>query len=112
MAFEPKSIEYFEKANLLFMEIDDKKGLNQVKMNEAYVYASMGKLEEFFQMNQEAIEFFESIGFTYHLMKETEYLSGQRKKDSEYLKMVSRMMRSTLRSQAENSRKEALGSTA
>ena len=36
-----KSLEYFEKANLLFMEIDDKKGLNQVKMNEAYVYASM-----------------------------------------------------------------------
>ena len=62
-----RSLECFERANLLFAEIDDKKGLNLVKMNEAYVYASMGKLEEFFQMNQEAIEFFESIGDKHHL---------------------------------------------
>jgi len=62
-----KSLEYFEKANLLFLEIDDKKGLNLVKMNEAYTYASLGKLEEFFQMNQETIEFFESIGDKHHL---------------------------------------------
>ena len=62
-----KSLQCFEKANLLFMEIGDKNGLNLVKMNEAYVYGSMGKLEEFFQMNQEAIEFFESIGDKHHL---------------------------------------------
>lgn len=57
-----EAITNFEKAFLLFKEIGDESGINQVKLNEAFTYANMGDLNVFFKMNHEAITYFESVG--------------------------------------------------
>lgn len=57
-----EAIANFEKAFLLFKEIGDDSGINQVKLNEAFTYANMGDLNVFFRMNHEAITYFESVG--------------------------------------------------
>lgn len=62
-----KSIEYFEKAYLLFKEVNDVSGMNQVKFNEAYAYGGMAKIEEFFTLNHEAIDYFKSVGDKHNL---------------------------------------------
>lgn len=56
------AIDNFEKAFLLFKEIGDESGINQVKLNEAFTYANMGDLNVFFKMNHEAIMYFEAVG--------------------------------------------------
>lgn len=62
-----KSIEYYEKAYMLFKEIDDSPGMYQVKLNEAYTYGALRRFNEFFSMNNEAKEYFSKIGDKHRL---------------------------------------------
>lgn len=62
-----KSMELFEHSLLLFKEVNDKQGENQVRMNEAFALAKMGNLREFFTLNHEAIEYFNEVSDRYHL---------------------------------------------
>ena len=61
------SMRYLERALLLFKEIGDDGGINQVKINEALTLAKMGNLKEFFSLNHEAIDFFSGNSDDHHL---------------------------------------------
>lgn len=62
-----KAMEMFEHALLLFQEVGDDSGMNQVKMNEAFTLAKMGNIKEFFSLNHQAIDFFNNVTDNYHL---------------------------------------------
>lgn len=62
-----KAMELFEHALLLFKEVNDRQGENQVRMNEAFALAKMGNLREFFTLNHQAIEYFNEVSDRYHL---------------------------------------------
>lgn len=61
------SMQYLERALLLFKEISDDGGINQVKMNEAFTLAKMGNLKDFFLLNHEAMDFFATRSDDHHL---------------------------------------------
>ncbi len=61
------AMQAFERALLLYKEVDDQSGVNQVKMNEAFALAKMGNIKEFFTLNHEAIDYFNGTTDRYHL---------------------------------------------
>ncbi|MCL4337187.1 MAG: hypothetical protein M1129_02635 [Candidatus Thermoplasmatota archaeon] len=62
-----RAMEMFEHALLLFQEVGDDSGVNQVKMNEAFTLVKMGNVKEFFSLNHQAIDFFNTVTDNYHL---------------------------------------------
>lgn len=61
------SMDMFEHALLLFKEVGDESGINQVKMNEAFALAKMGNIKEFFTLNHQALDYFNTVTDNYHL---------------------------------------------
>lgn len=62
-----ESMRIFEKCYLLYREIGDEAGINNVRMNEAYAYTFKGDFQNFFKLNHESMEYFEKANDLNHL---------------------------------------------
>jgi tetratricopeptide (TPR) repeat protein len=62
-----ESMRIFEKCYLLYREIGDESGINNVRMNEAYAYALKGDFQNFFKLNHESMDYFEKSKDLTHL---------------------------------------------